>query len=304
MGGRDFGGGETLTPRLADWLALARPGQWTKNAFVVAPLLFSQRFFDPDYASRVGLAVAAFCLVASASYVVNDIRDAERDRVHRLKRERPLAAGRIAAPRAAAYACLLYAGGAATAVPLGGRFSAILAAFAGLQLAYSFFLRTLPGLDAIAIAAGFVLRAAAGVVAAGAAMSPWLLECTFALALFLALGKRRHEALILDSAASAHRAALARYDPVWLDRLLKLSAAVTLFLYSAYALSPGVAAKLGTERMWITIPFVALGLLRYLFLIYGREDGGDPTGLLLGDLPLQLAIGAWILVVFSLLYAR
>lgn len=293
-----------MNPSLRDWIALARPAQWIKNAFVLAPLLFSQRLFEPEYGIRTLIGVAAFCLASSASYVVNDLHDREQDAIHPLKRDRPLAAGRVGARAAVVYGLFLYAGAFTLSGLVGLRFALLVVAYVGLQLGYSFAFRSVPGLDAVAIASGFVLRAAAGVVAADAVMSAWLLECTFALALFLALGKRRHEALLLDSDATAHRVALAGYSPVWLDRLLKVSAVVTLFLYSAYAISPDVGEKLGTEWMWMTIPFVALGLLRYLFVIYARDDGGDPTGVLIGDLPLQLVISGWILTVFVLLYLQ
>jgi 4-hydroxybenzoate polyprenyltransferase len=293
-----------LRSQLRDWVDLARPLQWSKNSFVLAPLLFSQRLFDPEYTVRTAFGVAAFCLASSASYVVNDVHDRDSDRVHPLKRDRPVAASRIAPRAAVVYAAALIAGAALLAWPVGAAFGRLLGAYVALQLAYSFLFRRIPGLDAVAIAAGFVLRAAAGVVAAGALMSPWLLECTFGLALFLALGKRRHEALLLEANARAHRVALAGYDPAWLDGLLKGSALVTLLLYAAYAISPAVAEKLGTDGMWKTIPFVALGLLRYLFVIYHREDGGDPTGVLLGDTSMQLVISGWILTVFVLLYVR
>jgi 4-hydroxybenzoate polyprenyltransferase len=285
-----------------DFLELARPAQWIKNLFVLAPLVFSQRFFRTGELISAAVALAAFCLASSASYVLNDVLDRERDRGHPLKSRRPIASGRVAVAEALALAAALAVAALASSAALGPRFIGILAAFLGLQLLYSTSLKSVVVVDVATIALLFVLRAAGGVVAVGARMSPWLFLCTFLLAMFLGLGKRRHELALLEGYAANHRAVLGRYSVRLLDRLIAVIAMTTIVAYTVYTVTPSVEAKLGTDRLYYTVPFVVLGVFRYLFLVYGREEGGSPTDLLLADIPLQIGIAGWIVTVFVLLY--
>lgn len=286
----------------ADFFALLRPAQWVKNAFVLAPLIFSHRFFQLSELWSAAVAFVAFCLASSAAYVVNDVLDRHRDREHPLKSLRPIAAGRVSPGSALLLSSLLALVALGLGWAVGTRLVVVLAAFLLVQLLYSTGLKSLVVGDVAAIALLFVLRAAGGVVAVGARMSSWLFLCTFLLALFLGLGKRRHELALLKGDAGVHREVLGRYTVGLLDRLIAIAAAATIFAYTVYAFSPAVEAKLGTERLYLTVPFVAVGVIRYLFLIYRREEGGSPTDLLLGDVPLQLAIAGWIVTVFLLLY--
>ena len=288
--------------RTRELIRLARPEQWTKNAFVLAPVVFSGRLADPAALVQSVIAAAAFCLASSASYVVNDIVDRERDRRHPLKKDRPLAAGRVVAAEAAVCAAVLAVTAFAVAAALGLELAMLVAGFFAMQTGYSLVLKRIVVVDVTVIAAGFVLRAAGGVVAIGSAMSPWLLGCTFLLALFLALGKRRHEAVLLERDAAGHRSSLGGYGYLNLDGLVKASAVATVSIYVLYTFSPDVAEKLGTQRLWVTVPFVVFGVLRYLFLIYSRNYGGNPTDVLLRDFPLQAGIAAWGLSVLVLLY--
>jgi len=285
-----------------DLITLVRPSQWTKNAFVLAPLVFSQRLFEADDLSRAGIAFSSFCLASSAAYVFNDILDRGRDRKHPLKRDRPVAAQRISVAQAGAIAAVLAVVSIASGAAVGGSIVGLLLAFLGLQALYSVWLKHIVIVDVAALAAGFVLRAAAGVVAVGALMSPWLIVCTFLLALFLALAKRRHELFLLERDAGDHREVLGRYTVTLLDQLIVIASVTTLIAYVLYTVSPEVIAKLGTQRLYLTVPFVVFGLFRYLFLVYGRQEGGSPTDVLLGDIPLQIGIFSWIAVVFLLLY--
>jgi len=285
-----------------DWIQLLRLPQWVKNSVVLAPLVFSQRVLDPVAEQRALLALVAFCLASSAAYVLNDIADRSRDRLHPLKRDRPLAAGRLRPRHAAVVAALLLCGSLGLAGSLSVELLTVTFSYLVLQGFYSIVLKNVLIADVVAIATGFVLRAAAGVVAVGAHMSGWLLGCTFLLALFMGFGKRRHEALLIGGDASGHREVLGRYTVRQLDVLIGCTAASTTVFYTAYAWSPAVAAKLGTQRLYLTIPFVVFGLFRYLFLVYRRNEGGSPTDVLLGDGPLQLAIASWLAVVFVLLY--
>ena len=287
---------------MRDLFALLRPAQWVKNAFVLAPLVFAQRFFEAQDFAHAGTAVASFCFVSSAAYVFNDIIDRERDRGHPLKRERPVASGRVSVGRAAGTGLASLFAGLGLSGPVGPDFVAVVGAFCLLQILYTTVLKNIVVLDSMSIALGFTLRAAGGVVAVQAEMSPWLLVCTFLLALFLALGKRRHESTLLGDDAGLHRDVLGRYSLRVLDQFIAISAMSTMIIYSLYCVSPQVAAKLGTEYLYLTIPFVVFGVFRYLFLVYGREEGGSPTDVLLGDFPLQLGIFGWISTVFILLY--
>jgi 4-hydroxybenzoate polyprenyltransferase len=279
-----------------------RPSQWVKNTIVLAPLVFSQNLFEPGSLAAALLAFATFCLASSACYVFNDLVDRRRDASHPLKSNRPLASGRVGSGPAVVLACVLAAASFALGIGSGAVFASLLTAFLALQALYTLFLKRVLLADAVVIAAGFLLRAAAGVVAIGARMSPWLFLCTFVLALFLALAKRRHELTLLGATAGEHRDVLGRYTGRLLDVLIAVAAVAVVGAYIAYSLWPPVAENLGTTQLYLTIPFVVFGVLRYLFLVYGRADGGNPTGVLLADLPLQTSVALWIATVLILLY--
>jgi len=287
---------------LGDWIALLRPSQWVKNGFVMAAVVFSLRLLQPEPLLRSLVALVVFCAASSAAYILNDVVDAERDRCHPEKIRRPVAAGRIqpAAACVAAAALTVFALGAGAA--LGWHLVACVVAFLALQGLYSTRFKQVVVLDVTAIAGGFVLRTEAGVVAAGAHMSRWLFLTTFLLALLLALAKRRHELLLLGERARSHRGVLEQYRTIPLDLLIVALAAGVAGVYIQYTLSADVAARLGTSRLYLTSPFVVFGVFRYLFLIYGCEQGGDPTGALLGDRPLQVAVALWAAAVIALLY--
>ncbi len=287
---------------IGDWIELLRPSQWVKNGFVLAALVFSLKLLQPAPLLRSLLALVVFCAASSAAYVVNDVVDAERDRSHPEKIRRPLASGRVKPAAAWAVAVSLTVFALLGATALGTPFVACVAAFLALQLLYTTRIKHVVVLDATAIAGGFVLRTEAGVLAAGAHMSPWLFLMTFLLALLLALAKRRHELLLLGVDARLHRGVLEDYRATPLDPLIVSLAAAVIGVYIQYTLSADVAARLGTDRLCLTVPFVVLGIFRYLFLIYGREQGGNPTGTLLGDRPLQITVALWAVAVVALLY--
>ncbi len=288
--------------KAADLAALLRPAQWIKNGFVFAALVFSLHLTDRAAVARTAAAFVVFCLASSAAYAGNDCLDAARDGLHRSKRSRPVAAGRIRPRQAALLSSALAGLALAGAALLGPKLLACTAAFLVLQAAYSTALKHLAGVDAVAIASGFVLRTAAGVVAAGATMSAWLFLATFLLALFLALAKRRSELAALGPEADAHRPALGVYRRVPLDALLPLVALLVVALYAQYSLDAEVARRLGTDRLYATVPFVVCGVFRYLFLVYGRDEGGNPTEALLGDAPLLACVALWVAVVVGLIY--
>jgi 4-hydroxybenzoate polyprenyltransferase len=271
----------------------ARPHQWTKNLVVFAGLLFSGRFQQLQYWPEALAVFAAYCLASSASYLLNDVRDAELDRRHARKRTRPVAAGEVS-PRAALVAA---AAAAVAAVGLAAAVSwascALLVAFLALQAAYSAWLKHVPFADVLAISLGFVLRAAAGAVAVGVRLSWWLVLCTALLALFLALAKRRSE---LRAGGAAGRPVLERYGAANLDRLVVAAAGAAFAAYVAYAFSGPTA-----PAMALTIPLAAAGLGRYGWLVRHDDQGEEPDRLLLRDPVLLTTILAWAALAATIL---
>lgn len=281
---------------------LLRPTQWAKNTVLFAALIFSKHLFVWADSARVLLAFVCFCAVASGAYVMNDLRDCERDRQHPLKSRRPLPSGRVARATAAVLALALMAAGLGGAGLLGRGFAALTLGYLLLQVAYTFAFKEMVILDVMSIAAGFVIRAAAGGVVIGVPVSPWLIICTFLLALFLGFAKRRHELVLLEGRAEEHRAALREYSPYFLDQMMSVVTASVVVAYASYTASPEVQVKLGTDKLYLTIPFVLFGIFRYLYLVHQKEEGGNPTQLLLSDQPLLTDVVLWILTAALVLY--
>jgi 4-hydroxybenzoate polyprenyltransferase len=288
--------------RLRDAVQLMRPWQWHKNTVVFAALIFSKNLFVAPALLKVTLAFLAFCLVASGAYVMNDLRDCERDRQHPLKSRRPLPAGRVTRPMALALGAGLAATGLCGAAALGWDFAGLVALYFLLQVAYTFQLKEVVILDVMTIATGFVLRAIAGGVVIHVPISPWLVICTFLLMTFLGFAKRRHELVLLEGRATEHRASLREYSPYFLDQMIAVVTASTLVAYAIYTASPEVIHKLGTDKLYLTIPFVLFGIFRYLYLVHQREEGGNPAQLLFDDRPLLIDCVLWIVTATALVY--
>ena len=287
--------------RLRPWLSLLRPAQWIKNVVVFAPAFFSLWNADsPDAwtarlraAAQPSLAVfVSFCLVSSAVYVLNDILDAPQDRLHPRKRFRPIASGTVPLNAACVvFVALLCACTGPIAVIVNHvAVSEVVLEYFILQIAYMVLLKHIPILDVACIASGFVLRAVAGGRATGVVLSPWLLACTFLLALFLALCKRRQEKAELGDGAMGTRPSIARLPLRALDLLVNASAAATLLCYAAYTQAPATVGHFGSRWLILTLPLVAAGIARYLFLLRRRDEGDRPERVLLTDWPLLLVI--------------
>lgn len=293
--------------KLRDLVYVLRPWQWSKNGILFAGLVFSQNLMVGDYVVRSVWAFAVFCVASSAVYVLNDIFDVDRDRLHPVKRERPLASGRVSMAAAGALFVVLLVVSVTGALGLGSQFVLSLAVFLGVNIAYSVHLRNLVIMDVMLIAISFVTRAIAGVMAlrplgAEIELSPWLLVCTLFLALFLALGKRRHELTNLEAGAADHRLTLGAYSSSFLDQLITVVTAGTLIAYAIYTIAPGTLSKFHSPALVYTIPFVVYGIFRYLFLIQARNEGGTPSRLLYRDVPLFLTVLGWLAVVVVVLY--
>ncbi|HSA21991.1 MAG TPA: UbiA prenyltransferase family protein [Myxococcota bacterium] len=272
-----------------------------KNLFVLAPLLFARHLFDWDLWLRALAAAALFSAMSSAVYAFNDALDVERDRSHPLKRGRPIAAGRISVRTAFVAAGGLALAAVLAGLSLGAGFVLVGLGYLGLNAIYSLWLKRVAFLDVACIATGFLLRVVGGALAIEAAISAWVVVCTFGLASLLGLGKRRHELVSLGDSSVDTRPALLGYSRRSLRVAEWVLVVVTVAAYAAYTLAPGTLAKFGHARLLLTVPFPLAGMLRYLQLVETRRDA-SPTEALVTDLPTWLNLAAWVVAVVIALY--
>lgn len=279
-----------------------RPKQWAKNVLLYAGVVFAGELGDLSLVVLATAAFGVFCALSAAAYLVNDLFDAESDTAHPRKRHRPIAAGIVPRWLAGTAALLLAAGGLAGAGFVNPQFLAAAAGYLALTLGYSVLLKNVLLVDVLALALGYVLRAAAGAIAVDVAISPWLLLCTILVALFIGLTKRRHELLLLDEAASDHRRILDEYSGPLLDQLISLVSSATLIAYALYTFFSEHGRN--NELLVVTLPFVVYGLFRYLYLVYKRGEGGSPEDLIFSDVPMLVCVALWALSVVLLIYWR
>lgn len=277
-----------------------RPRQWLKNGLVFVPLFFDSKLTDLESLLHTAAAFVLLCFMSSGVYIMNDLMDIEKDKQHPEKRYRPLPAGQLVPSVAIAATAILVIGSLAGGFILEPMFGVVLLSYILLQLAYTYYFKMVVLLDVMFLSAGFILRVAAGVAVINVErFSPWLYVCTGLLALFLALGKRRHELVLLGSEAGNHRAILVEYNLDLIDRLIGI---VTTSAVVAYSLYTFLAEGLPNNLLMLTIPFVLFAVFRYLYLIHVRHEGGVPEEIFLKDRPMQLTIGIWALIVFLVLY--
>lgn len=267
-----------------------------------AALAFSKHLFERGPLLRSLLAFALFCALSGAVYLLNDVADVVRDRLHPVKRLRPIASGQLAVRTAVMIAIGLGLAALGGSWLLGPAFLISAACYLALNLLYSFRLKEVVIVDVLAVSLGFVIRAVAGGVAIGVAVSDWLLICTVLFALFLSLSKRRHELTSLSGAAAGHRAILAEYSPYLLDQMIGVVTASCLMAYAFYTTAEETRQKFQTDRLAWTIPFVLYGIFRYLYLVHQKEKGGSPTDVLLTDRPLLLDVALWAAAVVFIVY--
>jgi 4-hydroxybenzoate polyprenyltransferase len=277
-----------------DWIHLARPQQWIKNGFVLAPLLFSGRVRDPEAIGLAAVAFLAFCLSASAVYAMNDVVDRISDQAHPTKRHRPIAAGRVAAPTALGMGITLALVAIAIAWTIDRTMILGVVAYLGLNRLYTFWLKHLVILDVFAIAVFFLLRLLGGAVAIEVTASIWLILCGGLLALFLGFAKRRHELLLLGHESADHRSVLSEYSTVFLDQMSTVLLSVTVVTYIMYTVSADKVVEIGSHALVYSTAFVLYGVFRYLYLVHHR-DGGSPTETLLTDRALLVNVVLWVL---------
>jgi 4-hydroxybenzoate polyprenyltransferase len=277
-----------------------RPAQWTKNLIVFAPLVFGGRLMDGHAFGRVSLAALFFCMISSSTYLINDILDRDKDRLHVQKRQRPLAAGDLQPLWASVVSFFLLAAGLSGSFFLSRQMGVILAAYWLLMLAYSLILKNILILDVAIIPAGFILRIKAGAIAIPVPMSPWLILCTLLLALFLVLGKRRQELVSMQQDAFQHRRVLESYELKVLNNAVLCTGIAAASCYTLYTFRQGIHPRqlIGTSL------FVWVGIARYMQLILFKGRGGDPSHVLLTDPPIIINFILWFGALFWILYGR
>ena len=290
-----------LRGMLKSLLRAMRPRQWAKNVFIFAALVFDGQLARPEPLARTVVGFVMLCLISSSVYLINDIADIEADRRHPAKRNRPIASGELAVSLAATAAGLLAVSSLLISFALEAAFGWIVASYFVLNLLYSLWLKHAAIIDVLIIAAGFVLRVAAGVsLIQVSRFSPWLYVCTTLLALIIGFGKRRAELLLLAEGANSHRPVLDGYNVELLDQLIVVVSATTIMAYSLYTFS---AENLPANHlMMLTIPFVLYGIFRYLRLIHVENIGGAPEELILTDRPLLITLVLWGLLSIVILY--
>jgi len=286
---------------LAGIVASMRPRQWIKNLVVFAALIFAKKLTDPALLLRSVFACLLFVAVSGAVYIVNDLFDAERDRKHPGKAKRPIASGALPVVPALAAVTVLLTGSLMAGFTLSAVFGAVLLIYVVLNVVYSLWLKEVVIIDVMVIAAGFVLRALGGALVIDVLISAWLIMCTILLSLFLAFCKRRQELEMLEQ-AHEHRAILKEYTVEFIDQMINVVTASTVVAYMFYTVSPEVEQKLGTQHLYLTVPFVLYGVFRYLYLVHRKGAGGSPAQALLTDGPLLACVGLWAITVVLLLY--
>ncbi len=281
---------------IADMIGLARPRHWIKNIVVLMPVVSSMHINNLQAWGRAGIAVIAFCFASSFAYIINDIKDAESDRAHLLKKDRPLASGRLSVKAAIAEAVVFFLASVAIAGSVSRILMIMIGAYVALQIFYSFFLKQKALVDVICIALGFVLRAASGAVAIRVEISPWLFICMFTICLFMGFCKRCNEIVTIGDRiqASTHRRTLIAYTPELLTHLITLSAAIAVISFLFYGLNESTVERFGSIYFVYTLPIVIYAVFRFAMLSM-KGCYADPTDLILRDRPFQITTAIWVM---------
>ena len=272
-----------------------RPEQWIKNFFVFTALLFSKNLLNPSKDIEAIIGFVIFCMVTGCAYMVNDLVDLEKDKLHPVKSRRPLASGKLKKETAVKIIVLVCLASLSFAFYMNILFGFIVLAYFLLNIGYSIYLKNIVIIDVVSIAAGFVLRVLGGAVIISVVASQWLILCTILLSLFLGFSKRRHELILLEDSATSHRRVLEHYSPYFLDQMIAVVTASTLICYALYTMSGDTVEKLGTSKLIYTIPFVLYGIFRYLYLVHQKEEGGSPTEIMFTDKPMIINICLWVI---------
>lgn len=287
---------------LANLVGVLRVQQWIKNAFIFLPVVFSGYLFQSDLWLNITLTFIAFSFISSAIYIINDLLDYRQDQKHPIKSLRPIAANKVSKPLAmiVSVVCLLLGIYFSYLVSLDLTFLSI--AYVLLQLLYNSRSKKMVLVDVLSVAFGFLMRIWAGSIAAQVLPSAWLQLCVFVLSLFLGFAKRRSEMSLLKLDAHEHRSVLSKYSVYLLDQLIMICATLSIVFYGLYTISPEVVARVHSNAMLYSLPFVIYGIFRYLYLIHQNKKGDDSGEILLNDVPLFLAVLGWCLFVVFVIY--
>ena len=279
-----------------------RPEQWIKNFFVFTALLFSKNLLNlsKDIDALVGFII--FCMITGCSYIINDLVDLEKDKLHPTKSQRPIASGRLNKTTAIKITTIICLVSLSFAFYINSFFGIIVLTYFLLNIGYSIYLKNIVIIDVVTIASGFVLRVLGGAVIISVTSSQWLVLCTILLSLFLGFSKRRHELVLLEDNATGHRKVLEHYSPYFLDQMISVVTASTLICYALYTMSKDTIEKLGTSKLIYTIPFVLYGIFRYLYLVHQKEKGGSPTEVVFTDKPMIINISLWVIASVMFIY--
>jgi len=283
---------------------LFRIRQWSKNLFIIAPLVFSKRLFECQAFMEVFWGFILFSIASSSIYIFNDIKDLENDRQHPQKKHRPIAAGKISVPFAMCLSIFLGISSLTVSFYVKTIFGWIVLIYIIINILYSLTLKHIVILDVMTIASGFVLRVVAGAEIVEIYPSNWLIICTILLSLFIGFSKRRHELVLLSTNANNHRTVLKDYSSYFIDQMIAVVTAATVMSYMLYTVSSETVKFFGTRHLIWTIPFVLYGIFRYLFLIHQKKEGGDPTEVVLKDIPILLNILCWIIACIIIIYLK
>lgn len=284
------------------YLSILRPYQWVKNLLVFSGLIFSNSLFKDSNVRTSLFAFGIFCIASSGIYILNDIRDIKFDKEHPVKKNRPIASGKVSKGSAGILMFILLPAALLFSYLLDKNFFLIISAYIILNIGYSFGLKNVVILDAFIVSLGFLLRAFGGCIVINVDVTPWLFICTLSLALLISFGKRRNESKILKTEAKNHRETLQFYNVQLLDIILTICSATAIGTYSLYTMAEETVLRFGSQRLIVTTPFVMYGVFRYLYLIYTQDKGGDPTTLLVHDLPTIINGLLWILSVAYIIY--
>lgn len=286
------------------YIQLLRPKDWAKNLFLFLPLFFAGEIADLEKTADLLAGFLAFSLIASAVYIINDLRDVEDDRKHPVKKDRPLASGKISSLIAYVILGILIVGGFLIAYLIRDKFLFVLGVYFLINLGYCFGLKSIPILDILILASGFILRAKAGSVISFTPLSEWIVIMIFLLALFMAIGKRRDDVLLKISSGMDMRKSIKGYNLEFMNVLLSLVCAIIIIAYFMYTMAPETIARLGTHRLYYTCVFVIAGIMRYLQIIFVSADSGSPTKILYKDHFIKITLLLWLASFVSIIYFK
>ena len=279
-----------------------RPKQWIKNLFIFLPLIFGKLLFVFQTSLETVLAFFLFSIIASVGYLLNDITDAEKDRLHPIKSQRPIASNKISTKQAYCTAFILSAISIPLSFLLDIKFGLLITIYLTFNLIYAKALKNVVIIDVFCLGAFFLIRIIAGGIIANIELSHWILFMTGLLALFLGFIKRRQELIILDGEKTLYRDVLERYSTYFIDQMIAVITSSIVVVYILYTVDSDTVAFIGTKHLIYSSPFVYYGIFRYLYLIYKHNEDGDPTNMLLSDSKLQINLAMWIIICIGIIY--